>query len=102
MTVANRYGQYFIVGNDALPDSFPERQLKKPRSVVLLVVHRENIIAVTSKHPLSRCHKNATLYFDFLIAEECRKRLGMYAYGLVRFVKDGEVELNACLPCRRS
>ena len=73
-----------------------------PRSVVLLIIHREDIAAVASKHSFGRGHEDTTLYFYFLVAEKCRERLGMHAHRLVRFIKDGEVELYASLSCRRS
>ena len=85
-----------------LLDRFFERQLKKSFSVVLLAIHRQDIVAVASKHPFGRGHENTTANFYFLIAEKCCKFLGMHPDRLVRFIKDGEVKLYACLSCCRS
>ena len=42
------------------------------------------------------------LNIDLLISEKRGKSLGMYPYRLVRFIENGEVELDACLSGRRS
>jgi hypothetical protein len=76
--------------------------VEKSFSVILLAIHRQDIVAVAAKNPFGRDHENATANTDLLVTEKRGKSLGMHPYRLVRFIEDGEVELDACFSCRRS
>ena len=102
VTVANRHGQDAVISDYALLDRLFEGQVKKLFSVILLAIHRQDVVASPTKNPFRRRQEKAMLNIDLLISEKRGKSLGMYPYRLVRFIENGEVELDACLSGRRS
>src|SRR5215831_17034435 len=76
--------------------------MKESFSVILLAIHRQDIDPVPTKNAFGRGHKNTMVNIDLSISEKRGKSLGMHPYRLVRFIENGEVELDACFSCCRS